>query len=62
LPGPEGTWPLRYGHLVQQVLDSYCTSCHRQGSEYADAADFSNGQEAQLRQLRRQLAPLLWMQ
>jgi hypothetical protein len=39
-PGPEGTWPLRYDHLVQPVLDRHCTSCHRQGSEHADAAGF----------------------
>jgi cytochrome c553 len=36
--GPEGTWPLRYDHLVQPVLDKYCTSCHRPDGENADAA------------------------
>jgi hypothetical protein len=32
-PGPEGSWPLRFDHLVQPVLDRYCVECHRAGSE-----------------------------
>ena len=27
-PGPEGSWPLRFDHLVQPVLDRQCVSCH----------------------------------
>jgi len=28
LPGPEGSWPLRFDKLVQPVLDKYCVRCH----------------------------------
>ena len=28
-PGPEGSWPFRFDHLVQPVLESRCVSCHQ---------------------------------
>ncbi len=37
-PGPSGSWPLRFGELVQPVLDQKCVNCHFPGSEDADAA------------------------
>jgi len=38
--GPEGSWPLRYDHLVQPVLDKHCVSCHRPDSDDTKAARF----------------------
>ena len=38
LPGPEGSWPLRYDRLVQPVLDEHCASCHRPGGSDSQAA------------------------
>jgi hypothetical protein len=32
IPGPAGSWPLRFDVLVQPVLDRQCVSCHRPGS------------------------------
>ena len=32
IPGPAGSWPLRFDQLVQPVLDKHCVSCHRPGS------------------------------
>jgi hypothetical protein len=37
-PGPEGSWPLRFDHLVQPVLDRHCVECHRPGASDAQAA------------------------
>ncbi len=37
-PGPEGSWPLRFDHLVQPVLDRQCVSCHRADSTDLKAA------------------------
>lgn len=37
-PGPEGSWPMRYDKLVQNVLDAKCTSCHTPGAKDAAAA------------------------
>jgi hypothetical protein len=31
-PGPEGSWPLRFDHLVQPVLDRHCAECHGEQS------------------------------
>ncbi|MHC4178912.1 MAG: HzsA-related protein, partial [Planctomycetota bacterium] len=31
--GPEGSWPLDFGELVQPVLDRQCVRCHRPGVE-----------------------------
>lgn len=28
-PGPDGSWPFRFDHLVQPVLESRCVSCHQ---------------------------------
>lgn len=28
IPGPEGSWPLRFDKLVQPVLEARCVSCH----------------------------------
>jgi hypothetical protein len=38
VPGPEGSWPLRFDRLVQPVLDRQCLSCHKAGSTDAEAA------------------------
>ncbi len=38
VPGPEGSWPLRFDRLVQPVLDMHCTECHRPDGENAEAA------------------------
>ncbi len=32
-PGPEGSWPLDYAALVQQVLDNHCVTCHKPGTK-----------------------------
>ena len=37
-PGPPGSWPLRFDHLVQPVLDHSCVSCHKPDSSDAKAA------------------------
>jgi mono/diheme cytochrome c family protein len=39
-PGPEGSWPLRFDHLIQPVLDQQCVSCHAPGAKDAKAAHF----------------------
>jgi len=36
--GPEGSWPLRFDHLVQPVLDRQCASCHNPTATNAVAA------------------------
>ncbi|MCX6906000.1 MAG: hypothetical protein NTW03_21485, partial [Verrucomicrobia bacterium] len=38
LPGPTGSWPLRFDCLVQPVLDKSCVECHRPESRDAAAA------------------------
>lgn len=40
VPGPEGSWPLRFDTLVQPVLDKHCVSCHSGGSDDTKAAKF----------------------
>jgi hypothetical protein len=39
-PGPPGSWPLKYGELVQPVLDRHCVRCHGPTSDDAQAAQF----------------------
>jgi hypothetical protein len=39
-PGPDGSWPLRFDHLVQPVLDNKCVSCHSPNSNDTEAAQF----------------------
>jgi hypothetical protein len=39
-PGPPGSWPLRFDHLIQPVLDARCTRCHAPGSGNTAAAAF----------------------
>jgi mono/diheme cytochrome c family protein len=39
-PGPEGSWPLRFDHLIQPVLDQQCVSCHAPGAKDAKATRF----------------------
>ena len=47
-PGPAGSWPYRYDHLVQPVLDRACVDCHGAGQKpdltpnksYAALVDF----------------------
>jgi hypothetical protein len=38
MPGPEGSWPLRFDQLVQPVLDRHCVECHQSGAADAQAA------------------------
>ena len=38
VPGPEGSWPLRFDKLVQPVLDRVCVECHQPGGKDALAA------------------------
>ena len=38
VPGPDGSWPLRYDQLVQPVLEKACVSCHRPGAKDRKAA------------------------
>ncbi|MBE0541295.1 MAG: discoidin domain-containing protein [Verrucomicrobia bacterium] len=38
--GPAGSWPLRFDHLVQPVLDRQCVSCHNPSATNAVAAKF----------------------
>jgi hypothetical protein len=38
VPGPSGSWPLRYDELVQPVLDKHCVECHSPKGEDAEAA------------------------
>ena len=40
IPGPAGSWPLRFDALVQPVLDKSCVSCHSPGSNDKHAAQF----------------------
>ncbi len=40
LPGPSGTWPLRFDRLVQPVLQAQCVRCHNSTSEDQEAARF----------------------
>jgi hypothetical protein len=40
VPGPEGSWPLRFDQLVQPVLDRNCASCHNTRNENKIAARF----------------------
>jgi hypothetical protein len=41
VPGPEGSWPLRFDQLVQPVLDKNCASCHNHKYENKVAAAFN---------------------
>ena len=38
IPGPTGSWPLRFDRLVQPVLDKSCVSCHQPDSANEIAA------------------------
>jgi hypothetical protein len=38
--GPEGSWPLRFDHLVQPLLDGQCVRCHDPGSKDERAGRF----------------------
>lgn len=40
IPGPPGSWPLRYDELVQPVLDRHCVGCHGPAGDNAKAAAF----------------------
>jgi cytochrome c553 len=35
-PPPQGSWPLRFDRLVQEVLDRHCVSCHKTEAEAAE--------------------------
>ena len=39
-PGPTGSWPLRFDHLVQPVLDINCVSCHSPAGSNPQAVKF----------------------
>jgi hypothetical protein len=38
IPGPSGSWPLRFDQLVQPILDRHCVECHRSDSDDPAAA------------------------
>ena len=40
VPGPSGSWPLRFDQLVQPVLEKSCVSCHKPGSGNEKGARF----------------------
>lgn len=40
IPGPEGSWPLRFDRLVQPLLDAKCVRCHSPNGEEVEAAKF----------------------
>jgi hypothetical protein len=40
VPGPDGSWPLRFDRLVQPVLDRRCVKCHQPGGEDPQAVRF----------------------
>lgn len=40
VPGPAGSWPLRYDRLVQPVLDRRCVSCHSPSAAESAATRF----------------------
>jgi hypothetical protein len=40
VPGPSGSWPLRFDKLVQPVLDKLCVSCHQEGGDNEKARIF----------------------
>ena len=40
VPGPQGSWPLRFDRLVQPVLEKSCVSCHKPGAKDEKAARF----------------------
>ncbi|MHC4543425.1 MAG: HzsA-related protein [Planctomycetota bacterium] len=40
VPGPPGSWPLRFDELVQPVLDKLCVNCHKEGSDNEKARHF----------------------
>lgn len=40
VPGPDGSWPLRFDRLVQPVLNRHCVSCHNPGGSSEAAAQF----------------------
>ncbi len=40
IPGPGGSWPLRFDTLVQPVLDRACVRCHKPGSGEPKAEAF----------------------
>ena len=40
LPGPSGSWPLRFDQLVQPVLDKQCVACHQRHGTDELAASF----------------------
>jgi hypothetical protein len=40
VPGPEGSWPLRFDRLVGPVLERLCVDCHRPNGRDAQAGRF----------------------
>ncbi|HLX61028.1 MAG TPA: hypothetical protein VKX17_07075 [Planctomycetota bacterium] len=40
LPGPDGSWPLRFDRLVQPLLNQHCVACHTTGAQDKLAAKF----------------------
>jgi len=39
-PGPDGSWPVDFGRLVQPVLEAKCVRCHSPSAQDAKAAKF----------------------
>lgn len=40
VPGPEGSWPMRFDRLIQPILDAQCVSCHQPSAANMFAARF----------------------
>jgi hypothetical protein len=53
-PGPEGSWPMNFMHLVQPVLDAKCVECHDR-KKNKDVIDLTGGKNAW-----RNLKPYAW--
>jgi hypothetical protein len=53
VPGPAGSWPLRFDQLVQPVLDRQCVECHQPHSSDESAARFDLTPDAAYENLLR---------
>lgn len=40
MPGPQGSWPLRFSELVQPVIDRHCVECHNPKHPDVQAAKY----------------------
>jgi hypothetical protein len=54
-PGPEGSWPLNFMHLVKPVLDAKCIQCHDGSQKNRERVDLTGGKNAW-----KNLRPYAW--